>query len=224
MSNEIKRVEGGEVSRGEFPSTVGEIRSAGDNRPWETFDEKTGAADEAPCCSSTLLGLGAPTPSRAEPALAAPEDNRTSQTKRLNPFAAEFVPGVTNHIIAEKIQEFSCYSPWSIIGSPQNISCGPRYDGIWRESSLQQQLPHQIQVQDQILTEPMQPTQIENVEVSRDKVKPLMAKRLHGDTQQKLEQEQGDDVEEVQEPPKAAKGIRRFIKIPAGLKRRCSIM
>ncbi|XP_022228325.2 uncharacterized protein LOC111078105 [Drosophila obscura] len=221
---EIKREEGGEVPGGRRLLTIDETCSPGVNRLWSTVEDTSGIpADEAPCCSSTLLGLGAPTPSRTWTALGAPESSRTRQEKRLNPNAAVFVPGVTDHIIADKISELAYYSPWSIIGCPQNISCGPRYDSIWRESSLQLQLPHSSPAQDMIIAEPTQPPQNVNVEVSRDKVKPMITKRPKGN-KQKQEQEPEDEVEEEQEPPKPTKDKKKLLKIPAGLKRSCSLM
>ncbi|XP_017151225.1 uncharacterized protein LOC108161470 isoform X1 [Drosophila miranda] len=192
---EVKREEGGEVSGGSRLLTVGETRSPGVDRLWSAVHESIGPADAGPGGSGPLPDCERPDGSFTWTAVGAPGGGHT-----LNPYAAEFVPGVTYHIFAEKFKNSGvCFSPWN---SPPNISCGQRYDSIWRESSIEEQLPRWEQ--DETITEPLLPK------------KPL--------TTLPAVPEEPEEAEEEQDVPQPVEVKKKRFKILAGLKRRCSLM
>ncbi|XP_030383299.1 uncharacterized protein LOC115630783 [Scaptodrosophila lebanonensis] len=61
-----------------------------------------------------------------------------SLDKRLNPDAPEFVPGLAATLLANKLfdelsETMAPYTKWSNAAN-EDVSYGPRYDAIWRES------------------------------------------------------------------------------------------
>ncbi|EDX05289.1 uncharacterized protein LOC6732585 [Drosophila simulans] len=67
-----------------------------------------------------------------------------SLDRRLNPNAPVFVPDFKASQVAKKLfDELSTYTRWSTASS-EDICYAPRYESIWRESSIQRQqvLPH----------------------------------------------------------------------------------
>ncbi|XP_023176939.1 uncharacterized protein LOC111603535 isoform X2 [Drosophila hydei] len=82
--------------------------------------------------------------SEEDDACVLPSGTRTLD-KRLNPEAPDFVPGVRNGLLATKIvEELVNYTRWSNAAG-EDISYGPRYDGIWSESCIQAQAQAQAQ-------------------------------------------------------------------------------
>ncbi|XP_030240583.1 uncharacterized protein LOC115562722 isoform X2 [Drosophila navojoa] len=74
--------------------------------------------------------------SEGDDARVLPSGSRTLD-KRLNPEAPDFVPGVRNGLLAAKIvEDLANYTRWSSAAG-EDVSYGPRYDGIWSESRLQ---------------------------------------------------------------------------------------
>ncbi|XP_043864856.1 uncharacterized protein LOC6586849 isoform X2 [Drosophila mojavensis] len=74
--------------------------------------------------------------SEGDDASVLPSGSRTLD-KRLNPEAPDFVPGVRNGLLAAKIvEDLANYTRWSNAAG-EDVSYGPRYDGIWSESCLQ---------------------------------------------------------------------------------------
>ncbi|EDW71218.1 uncharacterized protein [Drosophila virilis] len=81
--------------------------------------------------------------SEEDEACVLPSGSRTLD-KRLNPEAPDFVPGVTNRLLAAKIvDELVGYTRWSNAAG-EDISYGARYDGIWSESCIQSQTEAQL--------------------------------------------------------------------------------
>ncbi|KAL7725723.1 hypothetical protein ACLKA6_018554 [Drosophila palustris] len=68
-----------------------------------------------------------------EPSMLPSGSGSRTLDNRLNPDAPDFVPGVSNRLLASKIVELTSYPRWSN-ASGDIGSYGPRYDGIWRES------------------------------------------------------------------------------------------
>ncbi|XP_016932318.3 uncharacterized protein [Drosophila suzukii] len=91
------------------------------------FAREVGGAHSTPDAPLPILGA---TP---------PEASRTLD-RRLNPNAPEFVPDFKASQVAKKLfDDLSPYTRWSTASS-EDISYGPRYESIWREATLQQQL------------------------------------------------------------------------------------
>ncbi|XP_064537298.1 uncharacterized protein LOC135427657 [Drosophila montana] len=83
--------------------------------------------------------------SEEDEACVLPSGSRTLD-KRLNPEAPDFVPGVTNRLLAAKIvDELVGYTRWSNAAG-EDISYGARYDGIWSESCIHSQTEAQLEL------------------------------------------------------------------------------